>query len=75
VHAGTVLELALAPFTSAPLLSRTQQVAEDSETEHDGTESGFAKKLSRSNLNDHVFETSGILVQHFPFVFADHDRV
>src|ERR1700682_4751692 len=31
--------------------------------------------LSPSDLNDHIFEASGVFIQHFAPVFADHDSV
>src|SRR5712664_4088753 len=31
--------------------------------------------FSPSDLNDHVFEASGVFIQHFAPVFADHDSV
>src|SRR5260370_22210941 len=31
--------------------------------------------FSPSDLNDHIFEASGVFIQHFAPVFADHDSV
>src|SRR5260370_11714364 len=31
--------------------------------------------FSSSDLNDHIFEASGVFIQHFAPVFADHDSV